>query len=150
MFYYRLCVEMGIETGGDLSIGLHAVVSYADYCQAVLNMTFWPARDLCASFNNTRIPARLQESCSSKCLYGLSTSNEKCKCIKGYWGEYCDKVCPGGAFRACNNNGACNTVSGKCKCKINWDGDASCGECSLGWIGKDCQIAWINGGAFHE
>jgi len=147
MFYYRLCVEMGIETGGDLSIGLHAVVSYADYCQAVLNMTFWPARDLCASFNNTRIPARLQESCSSKCLYGLSTSNEKCKCIKGYWGEYCDKVCPGGAFRACNNNGACNTVSGKCKCKINWDGDASCGECSLGWIGKDCQIAWINGGA---
>ena len=142
MFYYRLCVEMASEKGA-LYIGLHAVISYSDYCQITLNTTFWPARDLCGSFDMVELPKRLQEHCSESCLYGAIDSRGMCNCIKGYWGKRCDMVCPGGAFEPCNNKGVCNINNGTCKCKVNWNGDESCGKCASGWLGTDCRIAQI-------
>ena len=143
MFYYRLCVEMS-SGSVEMYIGLHAVVSYSDYCQASLNLTFWPARDLCGSVNMTRSPKRMQEHCAESCFYGHLDTNGSCRCIKGYWGERCNRVCPGGAYSPCNDQGVCDVVSGKCKCNVNWNGDESCSNCSLGWIGRDCQIAQID------
>ena len=149
MFYFRLCVEMSSETG-DMYIGLNAAISYSDYCQTTLNMTFWPARDLCGNVDKSKVPKRMKEYCDESCIYGQSNSNKGCECIKGYWGERCDKVCPGGALQPCNNNGLCNVMSGKCKCVVNWNGDESCGKCSLGWTGKDCQIALIDRGVLSR
>ena len=138
-FYYESCVQIVIETNNVL-YGLQSIVSYSDYCQTVLNLTAWPATELCQRFNITQLPIWMAERCSLNCQFGISQENI-CVCSRGYWGPSCGNTCPGGAFRPCNNHGSCDSSTGDCTCEVNWKGSNDCSKCSVGWTGVDCNIA---------
>ena len=141
-FYYRLCRELIVQ-GEDLHLGLQSIVSFADYCKAMTNLTIWPAKHFCSIFNLVDLPEKMRFHCNEDCVYGTETPEKKCLCAKGFWGANCSDICPGGALRPCSDNGVCASTTGKCYCSINWDGDAKCGACTKGWIGKQCGVAKI-------
>ena len=144
MFYHKQCVKIIIKEG-DVHVGLQGIVSYADYCQTLLNLTSWPVKELCSRFQSRNMPKQMREYCNSDtCKFGLTVASGKCKCVNGYWGKTCDHVCPGGAWRPCNNKGKCDVHSGVCDCQVNWNSDAKCGKCGKGWVGTDCSVARVD------
>jgi len=82
--------------------------------------------------------------------------NGKCSCQVGYGGEACEKrICPG-VDQPCSGHGECNEVTGKCFCKLPWEGrlcnvsncynngiwKANLSKCIClnGYTGKMCEL----------
>lgn len=141
-FYFRSCLQR-IASFGSLYMSLEVIIAYADYCQAVNNLTIWPAIPLCNEFPGRDFPVWFGKDCDRKCVFGNKINSETCICYHGYWGRECANPCPGGAARPCNNNGVCDGVTGKCECYFNYNGTVDCGRCSFGWTGSDCSLALV-------
>ena len=141
-FYYLVCLK-DIATTGYLNTALTAVVTVSDHCQAVLNLTSWPAKPLCNRFPGSHFPLWIGHKCDVKCVFGTADPDDRnlCVCSKGYWGNDCSHLCPGGPLHTCGGHGRCDRTTGKCKCEVNWAGNSNCSSCSPGWSGTDCQFA---------
>jgi hypothetical protein len=61
------------------------------------------------------------------CAGNGACKNDRCVCLFGYWGDLCDKTCPGGANNPCSDRGTCNVTTGAC-------------QCDTGIAGESCQI----------
>lgn len=141
-FHYRLCVK-DIGSTGLLSSSLTAVITFADHCEVVLKLSYWPAQKLCNSIPGAVFPNWIGDNCDIACIFGTASHNDRnlCECSHGYWGDDCSKTCPGGILMTCGNHGYCDRQSGKCICDINWHGNSSCTSCSPRWYGQRCQFA---------
>lgn len=51
-----------------------------------------------------------------------------CVCDRGYWGDDCTQVCPGGADSPCSDAGVCDQNTGEC-------------YCACGYSGSECQLS---------
>ena len=142
-FYFRSCLRR-ISTFESPYMSMEVILAYADYCQAISNLTVWPAKPLCNEFPGRNFPIWFGEACDRKCVFGKKIDSETCVCYHGYWGPECANPCPGGAARPCNNNGVCNNVTGKCECHANYNGTLDCSRCSSGWTGSDCSLALVS------
>ena len=80
-------------------------------------------------------------SCPYDCNYKGQCDNGKCVCNEGSGGDFCEeRDCPGEdpwhGKPACSGHGACNRVTGECRCDGQWVGD-SCEEDHYCW--KNCS-----------
>ena len=141
-FYFSACVEAVVKSGV-VETTLDVVVAISDYCQTVLGMDFWPAQTLCNNFLGRRFPNWIGDNCTVSCIFGTASESDKntCTCDKGFFGNNCSHICPGGAGNSCNKHGVCDVKSGKCRCELNWRGDLNCTSCSKGWGGADCSLS---------
>ena len=158
-FYYRACLK-DISVSADPRWAMYAVVTYADYCQAALDLTLWPAVELCSNFPDQRFPYMAGYRCKTPCRFGYPVPSQnasdgvKCMCEPGYWGSACSNLCPGGLWNVCSGHGVCDSVNGSCECDAHWNGNATsglehapnssvlpCSVCTEGWSGSDCSIA---------
>ena len=143
-FYYLMCLQTIARTNR-ISSSLSVVVEFSNYCQNSLSLTIWPARTLCNAFGEARFPYWIGHSCNVPCIFGYRDPRDtnRCKCIRGYWGDDCSKVCPGGYIDPCLGHGVCNPTTGKCECEINWRGGVTCTKCGVDWFGERCQYAGL-------
>ena len=147
-FYFRSCLRR-IASFNSLYMSMEVIIAYADYCQAINNLTVWPAKPLCNEFPSRDFPIWFGKDCDRKCVFGKKIDSETCICYRGYWGPECASPCPGGAERPCNNNGVCDSVTGNCECHANYNGTVDCGRCSSGWTGSDCSLALVTLSKLH-
>lgn len=141
-FYYLTCIQT-ISRTSQLQSTVFIVEQFSDYCQKSLKLSIWPARELCNHFNGVKFSYWIGDNCDVPCFFGERhpTKKNKCRCYKGYWGDDCSNVCPGGHVNPCNGHGVCNALDGICTCDVNWRGDVTCSVCSTNWFGKRCQYA---------
>ena len=136
------CIKDVTDTG-DKDAAVDSVVAFADYCEEVLAISEWPARQLCSHFTNTADFSKwIGAKCDKQCYFGHADAKDRevCVCNKGYWDTSCHSECPGGATSLCSGLGPCNTSSGSCECPVNRRGSDDCSACSNGWHGTDCSV----------
>ncbi|KAJ7340210.1 hypothetical protein OS493_002941 [Desmophyllum pertusum] len=145
-FYVRACLRV-IASSGQVSLGVSVVVAFADTCQVQANLTVWPARQMCRYevFQNSRLMDWIGVNCNIPCPYGYAPSalDGTCKCDRGFWGQLCDGVCPGGPVNVCSGHGHCSGESGRCLCRRRWRGALDCSQCTPGFLGNDCSVSVI-------
>ena len=141
-FHLLLCIQ-DIGSTGDMSAAISSVITFADHCEAVLSLYFWPAQKLCNMIPGAIFPNWIGDNCDVRCVFGKAKKNDRnvCECNHGYWGANCLSICPGGILSTCANHGICTRETGKCVCNINWQGTENCTSCSTGWYGSRCQFA---------
>ena len=140
--YFKSCQDVLLKAGRSKE-ALRIVVIFADFCMHTLNLSRWPAHELCDQFARTEMPLEMYDRCRIRCLYGNESNNATCDCFAGYWGENCSHICPGGSWNPCRNNGFCNSRDGYCECAVNWNGSSDCGKCKHEWQGKDCSFSSV-------
>ena len=119
-------------------------VEYAYYCAYMLE----PAALMgatCALESSVDLSGACVDD--GKCQLGSSCADGTCDCFSGYWGERCDKECPGGADNPCNGRGLCNVTTGRCVCEATWNDMSDCTVCDDGWSGPDCSEFSLGGGS---
>ena len=127
----------------DKDAAVDSVVALADYCEEVLALSDWPARQLCSHFTNTAdFSVWIGAKCDKPCYFGSADAENReiCVCNKGYWDMSCHSECPGGATSLCSGFGPCDTSTGSCDCPVNRNGSDDCSVCSNGWHGTDCSV----------
>ena len=154
-FYYKVCLQ-DVASTQTLAIAIEAVIAYADYCEDVLDLNFWPARELCDLFPTEYFPYWIGAKCNTPCVFGrtsMQNGSLVCACEDGYWGPACDGLCPGGLWDICSNHGSCDPMNGTCSCDPRWRGDIKsmtsgnmtlstipCSVCTTGWQNQNCSI----------
>ncbi|XP_060596109.1 uncharacterized protein LOC132750181 [Ruditapes philippinarum] len=145
--YKTGCVDEISKYGNDENVARQAALYYSDLCFYELNDVDQdddineeggddPSRLLCK--DNFVSLGYVGSDCDIKCVHpDPETDGLSCICKPGYWGQYCDQECPGGAHNACNTHGFCDSASGVCTCSSNFNGN-DCSECNTGWYGPDC------------
>ncbi|XP_063955651.1 uncharacterized protein LOC135154217 [Lytechinus pictus] len=139
---YVECVK-ALENTNSTEAALPIIIRYADFCQATLLLSFWPAQTLCNRFGDAPFPLWIGDDCDIQCVYGNKDLNDRniCLCDAGHWNVSCDKVCPGGSNNPCNGIGVCNRLTGHCDCPVNWQGAPDCSVCTPGWTGAGCALS---------
>ena len=129
----------------DASASIIPLLQLSSLCVNVMNLTDNPVSSLCGHINNGLIREWFGTNCTqSKCVFGTFT-NSTCNCYDGYFGAECQLSCPVGKHGPCNGQGVC--TEGLCTCQSRWlsEGnstvDYGCTQCTLGWHGRDCNIA---------
>lgn len=142
-YFYRSCLQI-ISDYNSVDVGIEVVVAFADACELSLNLTVWPARQMCniVIFKNSRLTDWIGDDCSHSCIYGHRSLGSiiKCVCDKSTWGRNCDSFCPGGPFNQCNGHGVCSSLTGTCTCDFRWRGSYDCSHCTSTYHGLDCSI----------
>ncbi|KAK3755990.1 hypothetical protein QZH41_003343 [Actinostola sp. cb2023] len=143
-FYYRSCLQI-IGSYDSIDVGVEVVVAFADACEVSLNLTLWPARQMCNTgiFKNSRLTDWIGSRCDHPCIYGYRSFGSvlKCQCDRAIWGNKCDGFCPGGPFNQCYGHGTCLSLTGTCTCTFRWRGKEDCSRCTRGYYGLDCSIS---------
>ena len=139
---FSSCIRDVTSNKNNKSLAVLSVVNFADQCQVLLNLSYWPARPLCTIFSGQRFPYWIGDYCEVPCIFGHAKPDNKsqCVCDAGFWGMNCTEECPGGAANPCSRNGACDKRTGICECKANWNKDSNCSTCKEGWSGEFCDI----------
>lgn len=149
-FYFRSCLRI-ISSFGFLANASESILTFADSCQASINLNVWPARQMCNYdiFKHSRF-SWIGINCDIPCVFGHSSSlyQNQCKCETSFWGSNCDKICAGGSLNTCYGHGTCSAKTGDCSCEYNWRGKFDCSVCSPGFYGIDCSVAFIPSGPF--
>ena len=93
-YYYTRCLN-DVKASGEVNAAYQSIVSYADYCQTVLNLNTWPLESYCNEIPREYVGAMKGPYCNISCLFGdVALDGETCVCFAGYWGENCSSVCP--------------------------------------------------------
>ena len=121
-YYHSACLRT-IATTQSVESSMSVVISFASTCQIVLQLPVWPAKSLCNNFGDEQFPRWVGPECNQRCIFGQVTPShpDVCTCDTGYWGDACDRRCPGSVAEPCNGHGVC-TGAGKCQCLLNWNG----------------------------
>lgn len=140
--YFMICLQ-NVAASGNLASSINVAITFADHCQAVLNLRIWPAKTLCNIVSNNDFPDWIGDRCETKCVFGIADQSHgiPCKCLSGFWGEECNNVCPGGIVHPCGGHGICERRTGVCSCDVNWNGNGNCSSCAIGWYGAKCQYS---------
>ena len=145
-FYVRACLRV-VASSNQVSLGVSVVVAFADTCEIQANLTIWPARQMCTYevFQNSRLTNWVGVNCDIHCPYGYQPLGlfGSCQCDRGFWGQLCNGVCPGGPVNVCSGHGRCFDSNGRCQCRRRWRGAPDCSQCTPGFFGKDCSVAVI-------
>ena len=146
VFFYRACLRV-VASKRLVTMGVTVVVAFADICQMQLNLTTWPARQMCSyeSFKSTKLINWIGVNCDIPCIYGYQDPDfsNKCHCDPGFWGRNCSGVCPRGFINFCNRKGRCSPTFGTCTCGFKWQGAYDCSQCSYAFLGQDCSVSVI-------
>ena len=121
-YYHAACLRT-IATTQSVESSLNVVISFASTCQIVQQLPVWPAKSLCNDFGDAQFPRWVSPDCNQRCIFGHVTPShpDVCTCDTGYWGDTCQRRCPGSITEPCNGHGKC-TRAGKCRCLENWKG----------------------------
>ena len=121
-YYHSACLRT-IATTQSVESSLSVVISFASTCQIVQQLPVWPAKSLCNDFGDAQFPRWVSPDCNQRCIFGHVTPSHPgvCTCDTGYWGDACQRRCPGSITEPCNGHGNC-TSAGKCRCLENWNG----------------------------
>ena len=141
---------VAVYTAESRAAAVVSVVLFADACQQLLELSAWPARDLCVHFDpGADFPVWIGSACDTPCYFGTEDATDAtvCVCDHGYWNVSCDSECPGGAADPCSGVGRCRPDTGRCECPVNRRGDEDCATCSPGWYGTDCTVTYAPGAA---
>lgn len=139
-FYHTFCViNIATTMSQSTDVSLDVIISFSSLCQVYEDLTNFPARQLCNSFESRNFPIWKGSDCSIQCVFG-TVSSDKCLCDMGYWGSTCTNECPGGYRSPCNKHGTCDEATGICLCQVQWNGNSECGACAKGYTGTDCSI----------
>ena len=135
-YFYKQCIFDGyISKSQDWT--MEAIITLSDHCSLNREQITWPARTWCSTFTSRHFPRWSGSACSTPCVSGdLSVS---CDCYSGYWGTYCQNICPFSASLPCGG-GTCFANNGTCGCLSNFVGSV-CDSCSTGWNGADCSVS---------
>ena len=143
VYLYRDCCITMMEGTGVNKTAVEVVLMYAENCNLMLQMQNNTLADNPKQYFCDVDPVAtgfVGENCDIPCKFpDIKSDGQNCICATGYWGTECSQICPGGAEKPCNNNGACDKVTGECTCLSNYQG-ISCNECANGWLGEDCQV----------
>ena len=137
-YYYTRCLD-DVKASGVVTSAFPSIVSYADYCQSMLQLDIWPLDRYCNEIPKEYVGVMKGPHCNITCVFGEVTLGD-CVCYTGYWGENCSAVCPVGAITPCNGRGVCDSKTGKCTCDYNWEGAENCTACTPGWEGTECNV----------
>ncbi|XP_053400320.1 uncharacterized protein LOC123558658 [Mercenaria mercenaria] len=138
-FFYLICRQAMSAANHKIS-GYSVIIDYLRICVAEHGMIDSALTSFCTEIMdmNANISA-----CTRNCMYGFQHSNGSCSCFKGYFGTYCNTVCPGGSDSPCSDHGTCLT-NGTCECWWNWNGNNECSACTSdstgSIIGPDCAV----------
>lgn len=132
-WYKQMCMITATNTGNISDITM-AMVDFTSVCKVTGNTVTDIYTKICSL--NIEFPGWLAQICSN-CAFGYD-SNGECVCYYGYYGTYCDAVCPGGVVSPCNDHGECD-VEGNCQCYGHWEG-TECDTCATNWSGDECTI----------
>eukprot|EP00736_Rhodelphis_marinus_P014186 Rmarinus@m.1453 len=73
------------------------------------------------------------------CVCDVGWAGPLCeKCASGYYGEFCDLECPGGASQPCYGHGVCSSGrngTGECYCQEGYNDQSGCRSCQAGYAG---------------
>lgn len=137
---YMSCLN-DATLSGSTDNTLDSALTASSQCQQDLGLTDKPSDSFCQDFGDRDYPVVGGTNCDIKCYFGdFMGSDYECVCHEGYWGEQCDKECPGGHDLPCNFHGTCDLITGECKCEDNWNGDATCSSCTQYYFGGDCDV----------
>lgn len=80
---------------------------------------------------------------NGKCDHGKKGKGT-CECFNGFFGDGCEKECPGGATNPCTGHGTC--TKGECKCNSGWALSDCSTECPGGFSNPctgngTCQVS---------
>ena len=139
-YYYMSCVTAVTRTG-HLTDAYWTMLAVADYCQGVSPSRSWYAQPLCQVIPGINFPEWIGPQCRQHCRFGLASGQEKCECMKGFYGANCTLECPGGYTNPCSGYNSCDTTTGLCACPATANVSRDCSVCSSGWIGEDCSVA---------
>jgi hypothetical protein len=64
-YYFKACVSV-VMTTEDVGASLDILIAYSDYCQSILELTPWPARELCNKFPGKEFPIWYGSGCNKK------------------------------------------------------------------------------------
>jgi hypothetical protein len=117
-------------------------------CQCFGNWSLQPDTLACTDCDSTHYGDGCRQQCgdcaSGACNSGLLGEGE-CVCPKGYWGELCDGVCPGGITNPCSGHGSCGRATGLCTCYANkiqgYRIGEKCDQCDPRYVSASCSVA---------
>lgn len=147
--YESVCVDDIARHGMDTSDAVDSPFSFTDYCFYQLIETADdvndtqeleedPSKYLCQY--NFGTAGYVGENCDIPCVHpDPHGEGLECICETGYWGIACEEECPGGFENVCSGHGDCDTNSGQCTCRANFQG-SDCSMCNANWHGTDCQV----------
>ena len=139
-FYFLRCIHIGYSNSKIQDV-YASVISYIEYCHVAMKINSWPRSAVCNLIPSRYYTAIDATRCTIACVFGdVDKKLAKCVCSKGYWGNDCSEVCPGGTVNTCSGKGDCNVTNGACDCQENWKGNSNCSACSDGWSGNECQL----------
>lgn len=137
---YMSCLN-DVTLSGSTDNALDSVLTASNQCQKDLGLSDNPSTTMCQDFGDRTYPVIGGPNCDKACYFGTFMGlDSECVCDYGYWGDECDKECPGGHDRPCNLVGVCDVSTGECNCEDNWNGDSSCSSCTQYYFGADCDI----------
>ena len=111
--------------------------AYIDLCTTIIVLTNFPIVEICADGTSEHY----QCVCAEFCKFGVP-SKSGCECYKGYWGETCDKVCPGGSHNPCYGHGICNVTTGVCDCFKGFSASDDCKVCDPMYMEPSCSVRY--------
>ena len=108
-----------------------------DMCMTAITPPTSPLLETCADGT----AKHYKSVCAEFCKFG-TPSKSGCQCFRGFWGDTCANVCPGGSETPCHGNGICNVETGVCDCYSGFSADADCSICEPMYINPDCQMRY--------
>lgn len=140
-FYHMSCVT-SVTRSSHHSDAYWTLMAVSDFYQLVAEHSSWYAQSVCNFVHVINFPEWYGKNCTQHCKYGLpGTSQDKCVCMKGFYGLNCSGECPGGNNVPCSGQSSCNNVTGKCNCQISSNTTHDCSVCGPGWVGSDCSVS---------
>jgi hypothetical protein len=135
---YALC-RYTLETVPYPEASLSTILTFTALCHDSLSAP--PLQQLltCSSHQAWQSLPRCRLDCVFGAASSVTNATNQCQCAAGYYGEWCDAVCPGGSDTPCSLHGLCLN-DGSCACQHNWAGSADCSACTAGYMGTDCSI----------
>ena len=138
-FYHMSCVA-AITRSSYFNYAYSTIMAVSDFYYLFDRHSTWYAQRLCGQVSAENFPVWYGLNCAEYCRFGFP-QNDRCFCMKGFYGENCSQECPGGYLSPCGGQQLCNNITGKCSCPVTANITKDCSLCSPGWIGSDCSVA---------
>ena len=110
---------------------------FVDMCMTVVTPPSSPIIEICADGT----VKHYKTVCAEFCKFG-TPSKSGCTCHRGYWGDSCDSVCPGGSDNPCYGHGICDVKTGVCGCFSGFSTPDKCEICQPMYMAPTCEMRY--------